>query len=178
MRYSSIKQFDMANGEGIRTSLFVSGCNFHCKECFNPEAWNFEYGELYTEETEQEILKLVANPHIKGLSILGGDPLWQDLNGLKQLSSLVNKVYLQGKSVWIWSGFTWEEIFPSIINKDHVFTEIEIARKTLIANCDIWVDGQFEISKKDLSLKWRGSSNQRVIDIQKSLIANKIILKE
>lgn len=174
MRYSNIKQFDIANGEGIRTSLFVTGCNFHCKECFNPEAWDFEYGKLYNEETEEEILKMVANPHVKGLSILGGDPLWQDEESLWDLSMLAHKVHRMDKTVWIWSGFKWENVF-SIIATDEL-DELQWYRQNLIEECDVWVDGQFEIDKKDLSLKWRGSSNQRIIDVQKSLKANKVIL--
>lgn len=174
MRYSNIKQFDMANGEGIRTSLFVTGCHFHCKECFNPEAWSFEYGKPYTVETTETIIKMVSNPHVKGLSILGGDPLWQDEKGLTQLYSLVREVHLRGKNIWLWSGFTWEQIFPKI--QPYTFTDREIAQQSLIANCDVWVDGQFEISKKDLSLKWRGSSNQRIINVQKSLKYNEVIL--
>lgn len=176
MRYSSIKQFDMANGEGIRTSLFVTGCNFHCKDCFNPEAQDFEYGKPYTEETEAQILEMVSNPHIKGLSILGGDPLWQDNDGLWDLAILAHKVKQMDKTVWIWSGFKWENIFPKVV-PDWI-NDLQWYRQNLIEECDVFVDGQFEADKKDLSLKWRGSSNQRVIDVQKSLEANEVVLYE
>lgn len=176
MRYSSIKQFDMANGEGIRTSLFVTGCNFHCKDCFNPEAQDFEYGKPYTEETEAQILEMVANPHVKGLSILGGDPLWQDNDGLWDLAILAHKVKQMDKTVWIWSGFKWENIFPKVV-PDWI-NDLQWYRQNLIEECDVFVDGQFEADKKDLSLKWRGSSNQRVIDVQKSLEANEVVLYE
>lgn len=176
MRYSTIKQFDIANGEGIRTSLFVTGCNFHCKGCFNPEAQDFTYGKPYTKETEVQILEMVSNPHIKGLSILGGDPLWQCEKDLFVLSRLALAVRQMGKTVWLWSGFTWEEVFHNDV--DLLADEKEFYRECLICNCDVWVDGQFETDKKDLSLKWRGSSNQRVIDVGKSLIANEVVLYE
>lgn len=172
MRYLTIKQFDMANGEGIRTSLFVTGCNFHCKGCFNPEAQHFEYGKLYTEETEANILEMISNPHIKGLSILGGDPLWQDEIDLLILSQLIIKVHQMGKTVWLWSGFTWEQIFPKVTLDCDINN---INRQFLVENCDVLIDGQFEEDKKDLSLKWRGSSNQRVIDVQKSIEYKRVI---
>lgn len=176
MRYSGIKQFDMANGEGIRTSLFVTGCNFHCKDCFNPEAQDFKYGKPYTEETEAQILEMVANPHVKGLSILGGDPLWQDKDGLEQLINLVDKVHTLKKTVWLWSGFTWEKVCP-IVSLDFI-NVVEWNRECLVKRCDVFIDGQFEAAKKDLSLKWRGSSNQRVIDVQRSIEANEVVLYE
>lgn len=169
MNYAKIKHLDIANGEDIRTSLYVSGCNFHCKDCFNPETWDFKYGNLYTEDTEKEILNTL-NEHVSGLSLLGGDPLWQDLDGIQKLIDLCKKVKEKNKNIWIWSGFTWEEIF----SKDKQ-EEIDIKRRELISICDIWVDGKFECEKRDLNLKWRGSSNQRVIDIKKTLSLNKIV---
>lgn len=174
MRYSTIKQFDMANGEGIRTSLFVTGCNFHCKGCFNPEAQNFTYGKPYTKETEVQILEMVSNPHIKGLSILGGDPLWQCETDLLILARLVIKVRQMGKTVWLWSGFTWENIFPKVALD--WLDKREWNRQFLVENCNVLIDGQFEETKKDPSLKWRGSSNQRIIDVQKSITEQKVIL--
>lgn len=168
MHYAKIKHFDIANGEGVRMSLFVSGCKFYCKDCFNSEAWDYNYGELYTQETEDTLFNLINNPNIDGLSILGGDPLWQDDNGLKQLIHLVSRITFINKTVWIWSGFTWEYI----MNKG---TPLQ---KALIKSCDVWVDGQFEADKKDLRLKWCGSSNQRVIDIKKTIAQNEIILYE
>lgn len=174
MNYAKIKHFDIANGEGVRVSLFVSGCSFHCKDCFNQDAWDFNYGKEYTSETENEILELVSNPQIKGLSILGGDPLWQDKEGLIILQDLVDKVHALNKTVWLWSGFTWESI-----HRDDAFVDaVDWNRECLINRCDIFVDGQFEADKKDLSLKWRGSSNQRVIDVQNSLRANEVVLYE
>lgn len=168
MNYAKIKHYDIANGENIRTSLYVSGCNFHCKDCFNPETWDFNYGKLYTENTQKEILDTLTE-NISGLSILGGDPLWQNEEGLDELICLCQKVKEKNKTIWIWSGFIWEDIF----NKENIQHK---KRRELISNCDIWVDGLFETKKRDLNLKWRGSSNQRVIDIQKSLELKKVIL--
>lgn len=166
MYYSNIIEDDIANGEGIRVSLFVSGCNFHCPDCFNQEAQNFTYGKEYTKETKEKILKLVERPWCAGLSILGGDPLWQDTKGLWELFDLCYEAAIRGKNTWIWSGFTWEELFetPDSLDKDESY--LSISRRSLILQTDIFVDGRFEKDKKDLSLKWRGSSNQRVIDIK------------
>lgn len=176
MNYSLIRKFDIANGEGIRVSLFVSGCNFHCEDCFNSEAWDFNHGELFTQKTFEEIVNLVKNPNISGLSILGGDPLWQDTFDLIELQELCRAVHKANKTVWIWSGFTWEEIFP-IIPPISPIKDFALKR-SLIANCDVWIDGRFDKNLKDLRLKWRGSSNQRVVDVQESLKHDKIILWE
>lgn len=169
MHYSNIIEEDIANGQGVRTTLFVSGCKFHCKECFNSEAWDFNYGKEYTEETESYILEQVSKPHIKGLSLLGGDPLWQDMDGLKQLRQLVQKVHDLGKTVWIWSGFTYENLLDG-----SGLSEEANERILLIRDCDVFVDGLFEYDKKDLSLAWRGSRNQRVIDMNKT--KDKVVL--
>ena len=175
MHYSNIIEEDIANGQGVRTTLFVSGCKFHCKECFNSEAWDFNYGKEYTEETESYILEQVSKPYIKGLSLLGGDPLWQDMDGLKQLRQLVQKVHDLDKTVWIWSGFTWEELLRKgrltdhMVDKEWEIVSIDIQKLCLVCDCDVFVDGLFEYDKKDLSLAWRGSRNQRVIDVNKTL---------
>ncbi len=169
MRYCNIIEEDCANGEGFRTTLFVSGCNFHCKDCFNQDAQDFNYGKEYTEETEEYILEQVSKPHIKGLSLLGGDPLWQDIDGLKQLRRLVQKIHDLGKTVWIWSGFTYENLLDG-----SGLSEEANERILLVRECDVFVDGVFEYDKKDLSLAWRGSRNQRVIDMNKT--KDKVVL--
>lgn len=176
MNYAKIKHYDPANGEGIRISLFVSGCNFHCKGCFNYEAQDFNYGNPFTEDTINEIKHLVENEHIDGLSILGGDPLCQKEHDIMTLVALVTYVKSLGKTVWIWSGFTWEQIFPKVITDN--FDTLRTARQMLIEVCDIWVDGPFIESQKDLRLQWRGSSNQRVIDVQKTLKQREVALFE
>lgn len=165
MNYAKIKHFDIANGEGVRISLFVSGCQFYCKNCFNREAWDYTYGTPYTQDTEKEIMEYMSSDNIDGLSILGGDPLWQNDDGLNDLISLVMAVKSAGKNVWIWSGFTWEEI-KGACDK----------RYELIKLCDVFVDGVYQEDKKNLLLHWRGSSNQRVIDVQASIKENNVVI--
>ena len=175
MNYSGIYSCDVVNGLGCRVSLFVAGCKFHCPDCFNTPQQDFNYGHKYTKETEQKILELVSRPYIKGLSILGGDPLWQDDEGLQQLIELCKKVHEMGKDVWIWSGFTWEQIFPQVITNE--FNIHKVYQQTLISSSDVFVDGRFEKDKKDLTLKWKGSSNQRIINVKETLVKEKIILQ-
>ena len=164
MFYSNIVEHDIANGEGVRTSLFVSGCQFHCEDCFNSETWDYNYGNLYTKETENHILSTLQDIYIDGLSILGGDPLWQDEDGIAQLTKLVEQVKSIEKTVWIWSGFTWEQL-PSL----------SASKQNLIKLCDVMIDGLYNKTLRDLRLKWRGSSNQRVINIQQSIKEGKVI---
>ena len=164
MFYSNIIEHDIANGEGVRISLFVSGCQFHCKDCFNPESWDYNYGKLYTQEITDYILSILQAPYVNGLSILGGDPLWQDEDGIAQLIDLVKQVKNIGKTVWIWSGFTLEQL-PSLSQ----------SKQNLIQLCDVMIDGQYNKELRDLRLKWRGSSNQRVINIQQSIKEGKVI---
>lgn len=170
MNYGNIKFYDIANGEGIRTSLFVSGCTNHCQGCFNEEAQDFNYGQLYTPETEQTILEQVSKPYIAGLSILGGDPLCQNNAGLTCLIELTNAVHDSGKTVWLWTGFVWEDF-------DHIKMTLNKALiKALLYNCDVVVDGPFIQAKKDLTLAFRGSSNQRIIDVPKTIQTGKVVL--
>lgn len=174
MNYTKILPFDLANGTGIRVSLFLSGCNFHCPDCFNQESQDFNYGKPFTNDTFNTILELVSNPYVSGLSLLGGDPLWQDETGLIDFIRLAYAVHAKNKTIWIWSGFTWEEVM-NISKASSIEAQL---RWKLIKSCDVFVDGKFDKNLKDLTLKWRGSSNQRVIDIQQSLIADRIILYE
>lgn len=164
MNYGNIKFYDIADGEGIRTSLFVSGCTNHCQGCFNEEAQDFNYGQLYTIETERIILEQISKPYIAGLSILGGDPLCQTAEDKLDLLSLITKTRSLHKTTWLWTGFTWEEAITNVMNRG-IFTL-----------CDVVVDGPFIEAQKDLTLAFRGSSNQRVIDVQKTITQNKIIL--
>lgn len=165
MNYSGIKYTDMVNGEGIRVSLFVSGCTHHCKECFNSDTWDKNYGEVFTLEVENKIFEYFRkyNENIRGLSLLGGDPTYKE--NIPVLIEFINKFKKEfpQKDIWIWSGFTWEVI----INSQELLSLVKL--------CDILIDGKFRIEEKDLTLKWRGSKNQRVIDIQKSIDKNEII---
>lgn len=170
MNYASIRNNDIANGEGVRVSLFVSGCDFHCPGCFNPEAQNFEYGGRFDSTAIELIMTMVSEPTISGLSILGGDPLCQDDAGLMALSMLCNRVRYRGKSVWLWTGFTWEDIFSlPCRNTQHQF------QKFLVSDCNVVVDGPFIQELADRKLVWRGSANQRVIDVQASLRAGSVV---
>ena len=171
MNYAAIRNYDIANGEGVRTSLFVSGCDFHCPGCFNPEAQNYEYGGRFDSKAAELIMSLVSEPTISGLSILGGDPLCQDDSGLMTLSMLCNRVRYKGKSVWLWTGFTWEDIFSlPCRSTQHQF------QKFLVADCNVVVDGPFKQELADRKLVWRGSANQRVIDVQASLRAGSVVI--
>ena len=167
MNYSQLITCDTANGEGVRTSLFVSGCTNHCPGCFNQEAQDFNYGELYTQDTENILLDCIKQPYISGLSILGGDPLCQDDMGLITLNFLAHKVHSLGKTVWLWTGFKWE---------DFNFTNNFSLQSLLLSACDVVVDGPFVEAEKDLSLAFRGSRNQRIIDVRKTLGKGEIIL--
>lgn len=165
MNYSGIKYADMINGEGIRISLFVSGCSHKCRDCFNRDTWNPHYGEVFTKKQEDEIIDYVKKyPFVRGLSLLGGDPTYK--TNIEPLVTFLKrfKAEFPTKDIWLWSGYTWEEII-----KDENL-------KKLISLCDILIDGKFQKDLKDLSLKWRGSTNQRVINIQESLKNNKIKL--
>ena len=172
MNYRTIILCATANGEGIRTSLFVSGCHKHCQGCFNQEAQDFDYGNPYTTETKRIILEQISKPYVAGLSLLGGDPLYQDINGLNDLCQLCQEVHKLNKNIWLWTGYTWEEIMSTMSTHNIRNTLI----KRLISECDIVVDGPFIESQKDLRLAFRGSSNQRIIDVKKSLTNHKVIL--
>ena len=172
MNYATIKKMDVANGPGLRVSLFVSGCTHYCKECFNKEAWDFNYGEPFTEETIENILIYMKNDHIAGLSLLGGEPLeHENQKGLLPLLRKVKEVY-PNKTIWCYSGYDFEK---DIIGR--MLDEWE-ETKELLSYLDILVDGEFQLDKKDLNLRFKGSSNQRIIKVPESLQTNKIVLWE
>lgn len=171
MNVAEIKTNDIANGEGVRTSLFVSGCRHHCPDCFNEIAWDFSYGKPWSEETEQEILNSMAPPWIAGLSLLGGEPFEPENQKelLKLLKDFKNR-YPQ-KNVWCYSGFTFEEITGKKASR--AFTDISVE---MLKYIDILVDGKFNKELKNIMLKFRGSENQRVIDVKKTLENSEIVL--
>jgi len=171
MNVAEIKTNDIANGEGVRTSLFVSGCRHHCPDCFNEIAWDFSYGKPWSEETEQEILDSMAPPWIAGLSLLGGEPFEPENQKelLKLLKDFKNR-YPQ-KNVWCYSGFTFEEITGK--KESRAFTDISVE---MLKYIDILVDGKFNKELKNIMLKFRGSENQRVIDVKKTLECSEIVL--
>lgn len=169
MNYASIKDCDIANGPGIRISLFVSGCTHHCKGCFNREAWDFDYGTPFTQQTIDEILKMLSPGYIKGLTLLGGEPFEPQNQGpIVDLLRQIKAKYPQ-KSIWAFSGY----LFDRDIMSGHL-GDPEITKKYL-SYLDVLVDGPFIEAKKDLMLRFRGSSNQRLIDVQKSLTAGAVV---
>ena len=169
MYYGAIKKNDIANGQGVRVSLFVSGCTHHCKNCFNAETWSFTYGAPFTEETEEEILSAMAPGYVEGLSLLGGDPL-EPLNQ-EPLLPLLRKMRERypEKTVWCYTGFLYEDLFGE-------GKAVTPATPELLSYLDILVDGPFIEEKKNLNLQFRGSSNQRVIDVKKSLQTGKVVI--
>lgn len=170
MNYADIKQYDVANGPGIRISLFVSGCNHHCKGCFNQEAWDFNYGSPFTDETMDMIIDYLSSPHIAGLTLLGGEPM-EPVNQ-KALLPLVKRVKetYPDKSIWCFTGFKFDE---DIVDK--MYNSVP-ETKELLSYFDVMVDGKFVEELKNVSLIFKGSSNQRTIMVQESLQSGKIVL--
>ena len=167
MNNADIKRIDVANGEGVRVSVFVSGCNHHCKGCFNECAWDFNYGNKFTEKQEEEVLKDLDHDYISGLTLLGGEPLEPaNQEGLLPLVKKAKEKF-PDKKIWCYTGFDFERDVVGKMAKQSDTT------KELLKYIDVMVDGKFEEDKKDLKLKFRGSSNQRILDVQESLKENK-----
>ena len=162
MKYATIKYYDIANGTGVRTSLFVSGCTHRCRGCFNAVAWDFNYGDDFTQETIDQILKSVEPGYISGLSLLGGEPMEPDnQRALLPLLQQFKECY-PGKDIWCYSGYTYETDLLDSKGRAHCEVTDE-----LLSYIDILVDGEFDQERYDISLKFRGSSNQRVLQIHK-----------
>lgn len=215
MRYAQIRELDISNGEGIGVALFVQGCpSPHCKNCFNPETWDFNGGKEWTPEVKEKFLELIDRSYIKRVSILGGEPLAnENLDGVLDLVTEINKRYntpqdivheedennnilnrnydkirlsLPNKSIWIYSGFTWESIMNYEPSETDDFDYIEESyvdglyekRKQIISQCTVMVDGRYIDSQRNPSKKWAGSDNQRVISIQESLKQQKVVTIE
>jgi len=169
MNYADIKIADVANGKGVRVSIFVSGCNHHCKGCFNSQAWDFNYGNEFTEKEIDKIIKELDHSYVSGLSILGGEPLeYQNQKGLLPLVKKVKEKFPE-KDIWCYTGYSYDK--DVLGNMFENWPE----SKELMSYIDVLVDGKFEEDKKDLNLKFRGSSNQRIIDVKKSLKTHQII---
>lgn len=172
MNYADIKRCDVANGPGVRVSLFVSGCTHHCKECFNPETWDFNYGDPFTENETKLILEYLKPEYIKGFTLLGGEPLEQEnQKGLLPLLQQVHKAYPE-KSIWCFTGYDFEKDVCGRMLQEWPET------KELLKYIDVMVDGEFEIDNKDLGLVFKGSSNQRTIMVQESLEKGELVLWE
>ena len=163
MYYAQIRKYDTANGPNIRSSLFVSGCTHKCEGCFNEDYRNFRYGNEWTPDICDEFIEMIKDPQIKGVTIIGGEPMDQIQDD--DLLNLVKRIKEEtGKNIWIYSGYTYEQILQ------------HEKRKEILSFCDALVDGLFVLELKNLKLKFRGSSNQRIIDIQKSLVGGEVQL--
>ncbi|MDG6181549.1 anaerobic ribonucleoside-triphosphate reductase activating protein [Lactococcus formosensis] len=162
---SDYKPFNFVDGEGVRCSLYLSGCKFHCEGCYNQTTWNFRYGSPYTKELEERIMSDLSQPYVQGLTLLGGEPFLNTGVALPLVKRIREE--LPEKDIWSWTGYTWEEL----LQEDE--TKLELLR-----NIDILVDGRFKLSKKNLLLQFRGSSNQRIIDVKKSLAENRVVIWE
>lgn len=168
MNYSEIKYYDIANGTGVRTTLFVSGCRNHCEGCFQPETWNFDNGEPFTAEVEDQIIESMKYDYVTGLTLLGGDPFEEENQAV--LAPFMNRFKTQcpNKNVWAFTGYLLEDLLPG--GRKHTeYTD------DLLATIDILVDGPFVLARKNLWLKFRGSENQRLIDLNEYRKSRKIV---
>lgn len=160
MKYNLIRKMDISNGPGVRVSIFMQGCGFHCKNCFNKETWDFDSGKDFNQNTIDEVLNLCGADYIKGLSILGGEPMHpKNIEGTTKLAKAFKEKY-PNKNIWVWSGFKFDE---------------DLKDKEVLNYVDVLVDGRYEDNLHDFTLKWRGSSNQRVIDVKESIKEHKVI---
>ena len=170
MRYGAIKKRDIANGPGVRVVLFVSGCTHHCKGCFQPQTWDFNYGDDYTADTEQEIIDALAPDFMDGLTLLGGEPFEPD--NQRALLPLLHRVRneMPQKTVWAFSGYTFEEL----TGKTESRARCEVTDE-MLSLIDVLVDGEFQLDKRNISLQFRGSENQRLIDLPKTFQSSVIV---
>lgn len=163
MNYAQIRKYDVSNAPFVNSTIFFSGCAHKCEGCFNKEAQDFNFGNEFNKEVEDLFISYVSDPNVKGACLLGGEPFQQDLDILLRF---VRRIKTEtGKRVWIWSGYTWDELIS------------DTNKLKILENVDVLIDGRFELDKRDLKLKYRGSSNQRVIDVRKSLESNEVVLK-
>ncbi|MCR5032547.1 MAG: anaerobic ribonucleoside-triphosphate reductase activating protein [Lachnospiraceae bacterium] len=171
MNYGRILEADIANGIGCRTALFVSGCTHHCKGCFNEMTWDFNYGEPFTKEVEDAIIRSVKPAYIKGLTVLGGEPM--EVSNQAVLRPFLERLHAEvpRATIWIYSGYTWEELMDENNKRCHSEDTLPILSLT-----EVLVDGEFMLDKKDITLNFRGSSNQRLIDVPLTLEKGQIML--
>lgn len=170
MNYASLKTYDTANGPGVRVSLFVSGCEHHCKDCFNSEAWDFNYGKEFTEDTLHQIIESMNKTWIYGITFLGGEPM--NPKNVITVSEIIARLRCSfpNKTIWVYSGYTLEELlsrYQNMFIDSNTNRDAAFATGSILKNIDVLVDGRFVAEKKDLKLRFRGSSNQRIIDMKK-----------
>lgn len=167
MNYVKITKNDIANGEGVRVVLWLSGCSHKCKGCHNPQTWNIDSGIQFDEKAEKELFEALDKPYIAGITFSGGDPLHE--NNLEDVLNIINKIRIlfgYDRTIWLYSGYTWDEVWEQD-NK---------LRKEIVSKCDVFVDGRYEEEFRNVALKWCGSTNQRVIDVKESLTHNQLVL--
>lgn len=176
MRFASMRNLDISNGEGVGVSLFVQGCDRHCFNCFNPDTWDFNDGKEWTEKTKNKFLELIDRPYIKRVSFLGGECLAeQNLDGVLNLIKEI-RISFPEKTIWLYTGYSYSKIFRgqlSCLSQDGLNN---FKRREIIKQCDVLVDGEYIDEQRDITLKWRGSKNQRCIDVKQSLAQNKVVL--
>lgn len=176
MRFASMRNLDISNGEGVGVSLFVQGCDRHCFNCFNPDTWDFNGGKEWTEGTKNKFIKLIDRPYINRISVLGGEPLAEQ--NLDEVLSLIKEIRISfpEKTIWLYTGYSYSEIFrgqSSCLSQEGLNN---FKRREIIKQCDVLVDGEYIDEQKDLTLKWRGSKNQNCINVKQSLAQNKMVL--
>ena len=166
MRYAQIRRMDISNGYGFGIALFVQGCHFHCKNCFNQSTWNFSGGNLWTKDKEDMVIDMCSYPVINRLSLLGGEPLAaENRDDISNLITNFRRNFGNDKEIWVWTGYTFEELTQQ--NNKSI--------RNIIKNIDYLIDGRFDKNKVSLDCNWRGSTNQRIIDVQKSLETGEIV---
>lgn len=174
INYHNITYPDMNNGDGLRVVLWLSGCSHHCYHCQNPQTWDANSGILFDKAAKEELFHELNKKYISGLTLTGGDPLYEEnLNDILELVSEIRHVF-PTKTIWIYTGYQWSDIFDEGVYL--LKNSPELKRRNIVKQCDILVDGRYVESQRDITLKWRGSSNQRVIDIKHSLKAGDIVL--
>ena len=187
IRYASIRNLDISNGQGIGIALFVQGCHFHCNNCFNKDTWDFNGGKEWTNDIKNEFIKLIDKPYISRVSILGGEPLANENveDVLKLILEIKNKY--PNKAIWLYTGYEVENLFLNTTCCEYLLgektmeeviniTSTNLIKQMLVAQCDVVIDGKYIDELRDLTLKFRGSSNQKIIDIKKSLEKNEVVL--
>ena len=175
INYHNITHDDMNNGDGLRVVLWLSGCSHHCYNCQNPQTWNPNSGIPFDKSAKQEIFNELSKYYISGITFSGGDPLYeQNLDEVLSLIKEIRNMY-PNKTIWLYTGYIWEDLINVNCPLDSKW-ENRIFRKSIIELCDVIIDGEYIDEQRDIALKWRGSSNQRVIDVEQSLAQNKVVL--
>lgn len=178
MNYLKIEHSDICNGDGLRVTLWCSGCSHKCHNCQNPQTWNVDSGILFDELAAVELLEELSKDYISGVTFSGGDPLHEQ--NINEILSLINEIrtLFPSKTIWLYTGFTWEQIMHPVVTDDLNLERDKIieTRKEIIRNVDVLIDGGYIDELRDITLKWRGSSNQRVIDVKQSLKQGKVVL--